>query len=106
MVSDSNVSLQLRKLDLAKASISHSPQTEELLTMGGDGDRVDDIKRHAMYEGLDWNRLERKSISAPWVPERLAKKCESQDIPVADDVYTGDQVEVKVSLTLFHGRDL
>lgn len=70
---------------------------------------MDDIKENALYEGFDWNRLERKSVCPLWVPERPAEKCESQDIPVADNVLrcgTGDQVGVNVFLPLSLGKDL
>lgn len=52
--------------------------------------RMSDVKAHAMYEGLDWDRLEEKSRETPWVPEEPAPFPEPET-PNANDVYTGDQ---------------
>lgn len=54
---------------------------------------MDDVKTHALYEGLNWERLEAKLVPAPWVPDAPAPFPEPET-PDMDDVYTGDQVSV------------
>lgn len=52
---------------------------------------MSDVKAHAMYEGLDWERLEEKLVKAPWVPEEPAPFPEPETLN-SNDIYTGDQV--------------
>lgn len=53
--------------------------------------RMDDVKGHGMYKGLDWEGLVAKVIPAPWVPEGPAPRSEPESIPCANDVYSGEQ---------------
>lgn len=56
-------------------------------------DRMDDVKRHAMYQDLDWEALEAKTVRAPWIPDGPAPRPEPEGIANANDVYTGTQVD-------------
>lgn len=52
---------------------------------------MNDVKAHAMYQGVEWDRLEAKVIRAPWVPDAPARFPEPET-PNANDIYTGNQV--------------
>lgn len=54
---------------------------------------MDGVKSHHLYQGLNWERLEAKLITAPWVPDAPAPFPEPET-PNMNDVYTGDQVRV------------
>ncbi|CAM9614196.1 unnamed protein product [Ectocarpus sp. 6 AP-2014] len=58
--------------------------------LGNHADGMNDVKMHAMFSGLDWDKLEAKSIPAPWVPDEPAPSPEPET-PNVNDVYTGDQ---------------
>lgn len=66
--------------------------------------RMNDVKMHAMFSGLDWDRLEAKLIPAPWVPDEPAPSPEPET-PNVNDVYTGDQVGKPVSCSLPNAVD-
>ena len=52
---------------------------------------MNDIKAHAMYQGLEWDKLESKMIQAPWIPDAPARFPEPESINT-NDIYTGNQV--------------
>ncbi|CAM9133998.1 unnamed protein product [Ectocarpus fasciculatus] len=58
--------------------------------LGNHADGMNDVKMHAMFSGLDWDRLEAKLIPAPWVPDEPAPSPEPET-PNVNDVYTGNQ---------------
>lgn len=53
---------------------------------------MDDLKRHPMYQDLDWEALVAKSVEASWVPTGPSPHPEPEGISGAGDVYKGDQV--------------
>lgn len=58
---------------------------------------MNDVKEHAMYEGMDWEALESKVVVAPWTPEGPAPHPEPDSIGSSNDVYRGDQVNTHVA---------
>lgn len=59
------------------------------------------VKAHAMYEGVEWDRLEGKLIEAPWVPDAPTRFPEPEGINV-NDIYTGNQVSEQQPVTSKH----
>lgn len=37
--------------------------------LGGSDDNVDDIKRDKFFRGIDWNKVARKQVKAPFKPK-------------------------------------
>ncbi len=61
---------------------------------------MDDVKAHALYQEVDWDRLKAKLEPAPWVPDAPAPFPEPET-PNVNDVYTGDQVSTARSTSHF-----
>ena len=63
---------------------------------------MEEVKRHPVFQRLDWDALAARSLPAPWVPPRVLRDCaggmEKGVIAKTEDVFKGDQVMGEVSL--------